>query len=74
VFSVRYQINIDTIFKRISGRRDSVVGITTTLRTGQSGVRILARVINFSLLQYIQADSGVHPASCSVGNGVRSLG
>jgi len=67
-------MNIDTKFKRISGRRDSVVGIATTLRTGQSGVRILAGVIDFSLLQYVQTDSGAHPASCSVGNGVLSLG
>jgi hypothetical protein len=41
----------------------AMVTAVTRLWTGQSGVRILGSVRDFSLLQNIQTGSGTHPAS-----------
>jgi hypothetical protein len=41
-------------------------------QAGQSRVRIPVEARDFSLLQNAQTGSGVHPASCSVGTGVKT--
>ena len=51
-------------------RRSSAVGIVTTLRAGQTRVRIRVRAIDFCLLQNVQTGSGANPASYSMGTGV----
>jgi hypothetical protein len=50
--------------------RDSIVGIVTMPHAGQSGVKILAEVTHFSLLQDFQTGSGVHSASNAMGTRV----
>ena len=53
---------------------DCVVGIVTALRTGLNGVRILARVRDFLVLQIIQAGYGPPPLTVFylMGTGVLS--
>jgi hypothetical protein len=59
------------ILKRIW---DSVVGIVTGLQAGSSGISILARARDFSILQIVQTSVGAHPASCPVGTVLFSEG
>jgi hypothetical protein len=49
---------------RIYLRCGSVVGRATRLRAGWKGARIPIRASDFSLLQNVQAGSGVHPDPC----------
>ena len=63
---------------RYSHYRNAVC-IVTRLGAGQSGVQVPERARDFSLLQNVQTDCGVHPASYSIGKralvpGVNRLG
>jgi hypothetical protein len=46
----------------------------TTLRPGQSTVRILAKIKNIYFLEIVYNGSGAHPASLSMDKGVLSSG
>jgi len=50
--------------------RGSSVGLATTLRAGQSGIQIQARVRDVSLRRNVRTGSGAHPASYSISTGV----
>ena len=45
-----------------------MVRVATRSQAGRSGVRILVRVRNFSLLQNVQTSSGTHAASYLIGS------
>jgi len=50
----------------------SMVSIATMLPAGWSGVRILVRATDLSLLQNVQTGSAYHPAISLLGTGVLS--
>ena len=50
------------------------LGTATTLQSGRFGVRIPIGAGDFSVIQNVQTDSGVHPGSCSMCTGNRSWG
>jgi hypothetical protein len=54
------------------GGTGSVVSIATMLPPGWSGVRILVRATDLSLLQNFQTGSAYHPALCLLAIGVLS--
>lgn len=55
----------------VCGSWRSIVSIVTEVWAGCSGVQIQAGTRDFSLIQYMQTDSGAHSATCSVGTGVQ---
>jgi hypothetical protein len=67
---VKILININIIYNITLLIINTV--IITMLRAGGSGVRITLGARNVSLLQNVQAGSGAHPASYSMGTGILS--
>ena len=51
-----------------------MIGMVIRIRAGRSGIQIIARKINFSLLQNAQNDPVVHPTSDYMRAEARSRG
>lgn len=73
-FHISKDFNLRDLLHLQYSEMECVVGIVTSLRAGQFGVRILAGGEEFSFLQNVKTGSKPHTEDYSVGTGVLSHG